>query len=246
MDKNIIYNSFIRYKTALIVLLLGGSIVAASSLTSHIHLVNASTNEIYNDVVFSNYSYNGYTNPSGIVPTFSGGTLGNIRDNGLSFYVTFVTSMYGFSGSGASRSGIVDYGVNLTVYVVFTDGTTKTLRSVGRNSGPDGYSATSTMSSGGTFSAATSGKTPYAIRVSFSTSAYADQSHSQSLEQLLVPANQIPELTLSTSDEQILSEVSGNNTLDIDGFIKDNDAGDLVLVKYSIEGLVEHSNKVIR
>jgi hypothetical protein len=57
--------------------------------------------------------------------------------------------------------------------------------------------------------------------------------------------NEEPTLNLSTANNQTLSEVVGYNTLTISGTVQDSDIGDILTVKYTINGLPTYTNKII-
>ncbi|MFD1736255.1 hypothetical protein ACFSCX_06710 [Bacillus salitolerans] len=57
--------------------------------------------------------------------------------------------------------------------------------------------------------------------------------------------NQVPTLTLTTPNKQVLSNLNGNNTLQLNGSVTDSNVDDSILIKYSIEGLSGHQNKVL-
>ncbi|MFD1736102.1 hypothetical protein ACFSCX_05940 [Bacillus salitolerans] len=57
--------------------------------------------------------------------------------------------------------------------------------------------------------------------------------------------NRFPTLNLTTSNNQILSEVNGRNALQLQGTFLDSDAGDQINIRYSLDGLPTHQNKVL-
>ncbi|WP_344840355.1 hypothetical protein, partial [Actinocorallia longicatena] len=57
--------------------------------------------------------------------------------------------------------------------------------------------------------------------------------------------NSSPSINLSTTNYQVLSEVSSNNVLVLNGSDLDSDIGNVINVKYSVDGLSGHQNKVI-
>ncbi|MFD1736251.1 hypothetical protein ACFSCX_06690 [Bacillus salitolerans] len=63
--------------------------------------------------------------------------------------------------------------------------------------------------------------------------------------QLVVSYNNAPEISLTTSNGQVLSELSGNNNLQIKGNVMDVDTGDSLLIKYTIDNLSGHQNKIL-
>ncbi|MFD1736257.1 DNRLRE domain-containing protein [Bacillus salitolerans] len=63
--------------------------------------------------------------------------------------------------------------------------------------------------------------------------------------QLVVSYNNAPEISLTTANGQVLSELSGNNNLQINGNVMDVDTGDNLLIKYSIDNLSGHQNKIL-
>ncbi|MFD1736100.1 hypothetical protein ACFSCX_05930 [Bacillus salitolerans] len=57
--------------------------------------------------------------------------------------------------------------------------------------------------------------------------------------------NSAPTLSLSTSNNQILSEISGKNLIELTGNVKDQNSGDSLLIKYSVDGLASYQNIVL-
>ncbi|MFD1736252.1 hypothetical protein ACFSCX_06695 [Bacillus salitolerans] len=57
--------------------------------------------------------------------------------------------------------------------------------------------------------------------------------------------NANPTLTTTTINNQVFSEVSGENVLQLNGSVLDLDNGDLLQIKYSIDSLNDHQKKVI-
>jgi hypothetical protein len=59
-------------------------------------------------------------------------------------------------------------------------------------------------------------------------------------------ANTAPTITLSTTNNQTLSEVTGYNTISINGTAKDTDVGDTLTIKYTIDGVSGHTNQIVQ
>ncbi|MFD1736249.1 hypothetical protein ACFSCX_06680 [Bacillus salitolerans] len=57
--------------------------------------------------------------------------------------------------------------------------------------------------------------------------------------------NQSPTINFTTTNNQVLSNVSGQNILQLNGSVTDSNVGDSILIKYSIKGLSGHQNKVL-
>ncbi|MFD1736254.1 hypothetical protein ACFSCX_06705 [Bacillus salitolerans] len=67
----------------------------------------------------------------------------------------------------------------------------------------------------------------------------------RALKSVSLSFNQKPTLTLSTPNNQTLSAKSGKNSLHINGTVNDQDTGNHLLIKYSIDGLSGYQNKVL-
>lgn len=57
--------------------------------------------------------------------------------------------------------------------------------------------------------------------------------------------NNEPQLSVSNTNEQLFSEVDGNNVFQLNGDVSDSDIGDSLIVKYTIDGLPNHQNNTI-
>lgn len=57
--------------------------------------------------------------------------------------------------------------------------------------------------------------------------------------------NTVPTVTLTTTDNQILSETLGENILSITGTVRDQNIADILNIKYTIEGLPAYTNTLI-
>ncbi|MFD1736099.1 hypothetical protein ACFSCX_05925 [Bacillus salitolerans] len=57
--------------------------------------------------------------------------------------------------------------------------------------------------------------------------------------------NNTPTINLTTSNNQILSEVNGKNVLQLNGNVLDTDIGDTINVKFSIDGTTGYQSKVL-
>lgn len=76
--------------------------------------------------------------------------------------------------------------------------------------------------------------------------AYPDDGPIDTLWYVYLGTNSLPTLSLTTSNNLVLSEQPGYNSYILTGTVRDQDVGDTITLKYTIDGVPGHANRTFR